>query len=103
MKPGATVLISVKRNIESYNSKKAKIEAVLSREIKVAMLEGPTKGETTKFNPTALSLVAESEPPKKLFAEAAMPPPPPPPQMKHKTSEEEWADAEELLGLTMAS
>ena len=66
---------------------------------------GPNKGETTKFNPKALSLVAEPEPPKKLFPETAatMAPPPPPPQKKQKTSEEEWADAEELLGLAMAS
>ena len=67
------------------------------------MLEGPTKGDTTKVNPQALSLVAEPEPPKKLFAEAAMASPPPPPQKKQKTSAEEWADAEELLGLAMAS
>ena len=64
---------------------------------------GPKKGEVTKVNPKALSLVAEPEPPKKLFPETAatMAPPPPPPQKKQKTSEEEWADAEELLGVAM--
>ena len=60
------------------------------------MLEGPKKGETTKFNPKCLTLVAEPEPPKKLFAEASVAPP----QKKQKTAEEEWADAEELLGLS---
>jgi hypothetical protein len=44
MKLGALVRISVKRHIELYNNKKAKIEAVLSGEIKVAMLEGADTG-----------------------------------------------------------
>ena len=76
---------------------------MLTREVKVTMREGPKKGDVTKFNPKALSLVAEPEPPKKLFAEATMAPPPPPPHTKQKTREEEWADAEELLGVAMAS
>ena len=101
MKPGATVLLSVKRNLELYNQKKAKIEAVLTREVKVMMLEGPKKGDVTKMNPMALSLVAEQEPPKKLFPETAatMAPPQPPPQKKQKTLDQEWAAAEGLLGM----
>ena len=62
---------------------------------------GPSKGGVTKFNPKALALVAEPEPPKKLFPETAatMAPPQPPPQKKQKTLEQEWAAAEELLGM----
>jgi hypothetical protein len=101
MKPGTIVLLSVKRNKELYDARKAKVEAVLSREIKVLMLEGPKEGEVIKMNPMALSLVAEQEPPKKLFPETAatMAPPQPPPQKKQKTLEQEWAAAEELLGM----
>jgi hypothetical protein len=101
MKPGATVLISVRRNIELYYPKQAKIDAVLSREVKVMMLEGPRKGDVAKFNPKALALVAEPEPPKKLFPETAatMAPPQPPPQKKQTTVDQEWADAEALLGV----
>ena len=53
------------------------------------------------FNPKALSLVAEPEPPKKLFPETAatMAPPQPPPPKKQKTADQEWADAEALLGV----
>jgi hypothetical protein len=101
MQPGTIVLLSVKRNKELYDARKGKVEAVLSREIKVLMLEGPKKGEVVKMNPMSLSRVAEQEPLKKLFPETAatMAPPQPPPQKKQKTVDQEWADAEALLGV----
>ena len=101
IKPGAIVLLSVKRNKELYDARKGKVEAALSREIKVLMLDGPKKGEVIKLNPMSLPLVAEQEPMKKLFPETAatMAPPQPPPQKKQKTVDQEWAGAEALLGV----
>ena len=74
---------------------------MLSREIKVLMLDGPKKGEVVKMNPLSLSLADDQEPLKKLFPETAatMAPPQPPPQKKQKTADQEWADAEALLGV----
>ena len=101
LKPGTIVLLSVKRNKELYDARKGKVEAVLSREVKVLMLEGPNKGEVIKINPMSLSPVSEQEPLKKLFPDTAatMAPPQPPPQKKQKTADQEWAGAEALLGV----
>ena len=84
---------------------KGRIKAVLSRKVKVTMLEGPEKGATNGFAPKCLTLVAEAESPKPLFAKSEAPKTDPeeaseaPPQKKQKTQAEEWADAAEILGL----
>ena len=71
------------------------IDAVLARELKVTMLEGPKMGEQSKFSPKSCTLVAEAEAPQADPADASSAPP----QKKQKTTAEEWADAAELLGL----
>ena len=82
-----------------------RIKAVRSREVRVTMLEGPEKGATNGFKPKCCTLVAEAEPLKTLFAKSAALKKDPeeaseaPPQKKQKTTAEEWAGAEEILGL----
>ena len=48
---GAIVLIKVNKHEGTWNGLKGRIKAVLSREVKVAMLEVPEKGATNGFNP----------------------------------------------------
>ena len=98
-------MITVTKHKSKHNGFKGKTQAVLSRGIKVAMLDGPEKGRATQFNPKCCTLVAEAESPKPLFAKSEAPKTDPeeaseaPPQKKQKTQAEEWAGAADLLGL----